>query len=93
MKFLITDLGKGVYGNNDVPFIDDNLLDVGDKNFEHDQGTPSDTWIITHDLNKYPSVTVINSAKSEVNGTVEFINKNKIIITFNGAFTGTATLN
>jgi len=65
----------------------------GDANYLHDQGTPSADWDITHNLGKKPSVTVIDSANSEVEGEVEHISKNRLIIHFNAAFSGTATLN
>ena len=36
----------------------------GDKTYTHIQGTPSQEWNVTHDLGKYPSVTVIASTAS-----------------------------
>ena len=64
-----------------------------DKNFYFTQTTASDTWIITHNLNKYPSATVIDSAGTEVVGNITYNSLNQITITFSGAFKGSATLN
>lgn len=64
-----------------------------DKNFYFTQTTASDTWVITHNLNKYPSATVIDSAGTEVVGNITYNSLNQITITFSGAFKGSATLN
>jgi hypothetical protein len=64
-----------------------------DKYYTHDQGTPSTTWIIPHNLNKYPSVTVVTSAGEEVEGQVEHTDSNNIVLTFSAAFSGLAYLN
>ena len=64
-----------------------------DKNFYFNQTTATDTWVITHNLNKYPSVTVIDSAGTEVVGDIAYDSLNQITITFSGAFKGSATLN
>lgn len=64
-----------------------------DKNIYYVQTEASDTWVITHNLNKYPSVSVIDSAGNEVTGSVTYDSENQITIRFNGAFKGSATLN
>lgn len=64
-----------------------------DKNFYFTQTTATDTWVITHNLGKYPSVTVIDSAGTEVVGDINYDSLNQITITFSGAFKGSATLN
>jgi hypothetical protein len=64
-----------------------------DKTFVHDQGVPSDTWEVTHNLHKYPSVTVLDSSSREVIGAVEYLTIDTLRITFSSSFSGTATLN
>jgi hypothetical protein len=64
-----------------------------DKTFTFVQGLPSNTWNVNHNLNKYPSVTVIDSANTVVIGNVEYTDPNNLIITFSGAFSGRAELN
>jgi len=66
---------------------------VGDKTFNYNQGLPSATWIITHGMNKYPSVIVINSTGDMVEGHIEYVDKNNVILTFSGAFSGDAIFN
>lgn len=65
----------------------------GDKNFIHTQGIPSATWVIQHNLGKYPSVTVLDTAGTEVEGEVKHVDLNNIILEFSAGFAGTATLN
>lgn len=72
------------------------LEDLGienDKTYLHTQSEASSEWVITHNLEKYPSVTIINSAGDEVIGEVYYNSQNQVTITFSGAFKGTATLN
>ena len=65
-----------------------------DANYVHSQMSPSSSWSITHSLSKYPSVTVVDSAKNVVEGHVEYINTNSVVLTFEaGAFSGYAYFN
>lgn len=59
----------------------------------YDQTTPSATWVIQHNLQKYPSVEVVDSAGTVVEGGISYDNDNQITITFVGAFSGKAYLN
>lgn len=68
-------------------------IDVADANFLYEQTEASDEWIIVHNLNKYPAVSIIDSAGDEVVGNVHYDSANQVTITFVGAFKGTATLN
>lgn len=65
----------------------------GDKHFLFVQAIASDVWEIKHDLNKYPSVTVVDSADSVAIGDVTYIDENNVRLTFSGAFSGKAYLN
>ena len=65
-----------------------------DKTFVYNQtDTASDTWVIEHNLDKYPSVTVVDSAGTVVEGDVKYDSLNQVTITFSGGFKGKATLN
>lgn len=66
---------------------------VGDLNYTHAQGPAASEWLITHSLGKYPSVTVIDSAGSQVEGEIEYIDTNNLRLIFSAAFTGNAYLN
>ena len=64
-----------------------------DKSYIFIQATPSDTWTITHGLNKFPSVVTVDSAGSEVIGDCEYLDANTVVLTFSGAFAGKAFFN
>lgn len=68
-------------------------IDIADLNYIHNQTEASDEWVIVHNLNKYPAVSIIDSAGDEVEGNVHYDSLNQVTITFIGAFKGTATLN
>lgn len=65
----------------------------GDLTYEHSQATASDTWDITHNLHKRPSVLVEDSAGDEVEGSINFVSVDRLVITFSAAFSGRAILN
>lgn len=64
-----------------------------DLNFVFDQAAASLVWSVTHGLGKYPSVTVIDTAGSEIKGDTNYLNQNQLTITFSAAVAGTAYLN
>ena len=66
---------------------------VGDKSYVHEQATPSDTWEVTHGLNKMPSITVVDSADNVVIGAYTYLDENRVILRFNSAFVGKAYFN
>jgi len=64
-----------------------------DANYVYVQSSPSATWVITHNLNKYCSVTVVDSADNIVFGDVLYNSLNQVTLTFAGAFSGKAFFN
>jgi hypothetical protein len=66
---------------------------VSDKNFVYVQGTSSAVWVVNHNLNKYCSVSVVDTAGTEVIGTVDYNSLNTITITFSAPFSGEAYFN
>lgn len=64
-----------------------------DKTFVFEQGVASNIWNITHNLNKYPSVTVVDSAGNEVIAEVTYTDLNRCVVTMTAAFKGKAYLN
>ena len=78
---------KHVYGINIDP------SDATDKTFEFTQGVPSTKWNIQHNLNKFPSITVIDTADTVVTGQYTYIDNNNVTLTFSAGFAGKAYLN
>lgn len=71
--------------------IDD--ISVLSNGYVHEQGIASAVWMVQHNLNKYPSVTVVDSAENEIVTEVEYLDKNSVKITMTGASKGRAYLN
>lgn len=68
-------------------------LGVSDKTYIHHQLTPSMTWSINHGLSKFPSVSVVDSARTLVVGEINYVDNNNITVTFGASFSGNAYLN
>ena len=66
---------------------------TGASTYEHIQGVPTDTWVVDHALNKYPSVICFDSAGDEIEGLISYPNMMRTIITFSSATGGIAYLN
>lgn len=64
-----------------------------DVNYVYQQSPASSTWHITHNLGKNPSVSIVDSAGTNVIGHVNYINNNELILEFKFAFAGKAFLN
>ena len=65
----------------------------GDKNYVFTQPTNANPWVVTHNLNKYPSVSVVNNANITVYGEVEYDSLNQVTITFADPTNGQAFFN
>mgnify|MGYP000025788562 FL=1 len=66
---------------------------AGDKNFVFTQSVPSTTWTIRHDLDKYPSVSVVNINNILMYGDITYIDTNNLEIKFSSGFSGKAYIN
>lgn len=80
-------LGKDLYDNKADKTWVENLLEEykptdTDKYYREEVSIASNIWEINHNLDKYPSVTIVNNFKRKVIGDVEYIDKNNIKITF-----------
>jgi len=65
----------------------------GDLSFVHTQTNPSNTWSITHNLGKKPSVTIVTTTDTTVIGDVTYNNNNQLTINLSSANSGKAYLN
>lgn len=95
----ITATGKSAYeawldqGNTGT--VQDFLSSLADKTFVHTQLQPSKEWTIVHNLDKYPSVTIVDTDEPPrvIYGGIEYLSKNELKIIFTVAITGEAYLN
>lgn len=65
----------------------------GDKTYTHTQTTPAMKWTVQHNLGKFPSCTITDSAGTVVIGEVKHMDKNTVEIVFSAQFAGKAFLN
>ena len=57
------------------------------------QARAATQWEIAHNLGKYPSVTIVDSAGTQLVGEVTYTDENNVVISFTAAFSGKAYLN
>jgi hypothetical protein len=60
--------------------------------FVHEQQFDSDTWSITHNLGYRPAVSIQDYAKNGIEGDVDHIDVNSMVINFNYGLSGYAYL-
>tara|TARA_R110002020_G_scaffold224265_1_gene433754 strand:+ start:52 stop:375 length:324 start_codon:yes stop_codon:yes gene_type:complete len=61
--------------------------------FIHVQNDASTSWSVTHNLKKYPSVVVVDSAGTVVIGSVTYNSTSAVTLSFENAFSGKAYFN
>jgi len=101
-EIIVSDYTKGLKTKTTSIDVLNNFI-VSKNTFTFTQSTPQTVWgnpstpegirYIRHDLNKFASVTVVNSANEVVIGHIEYINKNEVQLTFSAAFSGKAYFN
>ncbi len=85
--------GSNVTLTNSGNSIRVDVVDMGDKNYVHPQDQASAIWTVRHNLNKFPSCTMVLSTGQQGYGDVTFIDENELTITFAGAESGKAYIN
>lgn len=58
--------------------------------YTHDQGSPSATWTVTHNLGYRPNVAVVDSAGTVVEGLVTYVDSDTLTVEFEYPFGGKA---
>ena len=83
----------GIYADNFYNLVNFTFGGEPDKTFVFVQSAASAVWNIQHDLNKYPSATMVLSTGQVGMGDVTYIDENNLTITFAGAESGKAFIN
>lgn len=81
------------FKNDFIIEVPDEEEETDDKHFIYHQRVASNVWVVEHNLNKYPSVTTVDSAGTIIIGQVIYVDPNTIVVTFNIKLTGTVFLN
>lgn len=71
----------------------DGIDGSGDLNYVHTQIAAASVWNIVHNLGKHPAITVIDTANTEVEGNLEYLDLNNARLTFSVPFSGSAFCN
>lgn len=89
--------GSGKITDGDDYFISLLRYDIAskspDKNFVFTQAAAKSLWIVNHNLNKYCSVSVVDTAGTTIYGGIEYNSLNQVTITFSAPFSGQAFCN
>lgn len=83
---------------NRIPDVeDDTIVRPSDWNadhvgvsYHHVQAVPETVWTVNHDLGRYPSVAVLDSAGSQIEVAVSHQSLNVVVLTLAYAISGTA---
>lgn len=100
LKTTILDLGPGLTGSSnfsgstveidlDFTYIKTQVR----ENYIHDQQVASVTWVVTHNMNKYPAINIVDTSNDIIMGEVRYNTLNQLTITFTAAISGKAYLN
>lgn len=95
LKVLYVARDTGVayyYSAGDGDYVPLGGASTSSSDHEHVQTTASTSWVITHNLNRYPPMTVLNGSGEVIVGEVKHDSKNQVTITFSQALTGTVSL-
>lgn len=64
-----------------------------DKNYRHLQPVAANEWTVQHNLDKYPSVQVINDDGRIITGEVQHVDVNNLVVRFEFQLTGSVNCN
>lgn len=68
--------------------VQDAIEEIAPIEYVYTQAVPALTWSIVHNLNCFPSIVIVDSAGTLVNGRVEYVDENNINVNFGYAFSG-----
>lgn len=71
----------------------ENTVTLTSQTFVFEQGIPSTEWIINHNLNKFPSVTLVDSSGRQFKAQIDYTDLNNLTVSMNGGTAGKAYLN
>lgn len=77
-----------VYSQNETQ----NIVDAATAQFPFEQVTPAAVWNVQHNLNRYPSVVILDGSNNLVTANINYPNADNVTITFATAFAGKAYL-
>lgn len=100
LKATILELGAGIMGSSN--FTQESVSIALDyeyvqaqvrENYVHDQQVASSSWSVIHELNKFPAVSIVNTANQAIVGDITYNSLNQLTITFTSPISGKAYIN
>jgi len=90
---LINSNGSLVEGESYAIVLSSPSKTSADIHYVWDQQSAQSVWDITHNLGKYPNVTVIDTGNNVIYGDIQYLTVNRLQISFASANAGKAYLN
>jgi len=91
---IISNLPADIFEPTDKRDITTAITRINEKRTHtHRQITPETEWVITHKLNKKPSVTIVTEDNDVVVGDISYPSAQEVIVRFTSGFSGSAFLN
>lgn len=89
------DSGLSVVGEGVINVVTTNgVATISSTNFTFEQGIASNTWVIEHNLNKMPTIFVVDSTnRVQIPDDIIYNSENVMTVIFLAAFAGKAYLN
>lgn len=85
---------ENVEGEGNIDIVQEgDKIKIQVKTTVFEQGEATDTWSIQHNLHKYPSVVLVDSAGTQFYAEVKYDSLDHVTIKINGATKGKAYLN
>jgi hypothetical protein len=66
---------------------------AGGLTYTYTQSSPSANWSITHNLNRYPAVDVVDSGGTQIEPDIHYVDSNNVVVNFGSPTSGKAYLN
>lgn len=66
---------------------------ITQNNFVFDKQVAASVWVVIHNMGKFPSVSIVDTANDQVEGEVRYNSNNQLTITFTAPVAGKAYLN
>lgn len=86
--------GKGLSTNDYTTEEKEKLNNLeSDKTYVYTQVFETTSWNIEHNLNKFPSVSIVDNENNQVWADVQYIDENTVKLNFSQGFTGKVYIN
>jgi hypothetical protein len=79
--------------NNLYVWVGDGWQIAAREHYTHTQSQSASIWVVQHNLNKKPAVSIVDTGDNEVEGDILYNDNNTLTLTFSAPFSGKAYCN